>query len=704
MVGDLRDGSPLAPLLILGIIVTLSFDESVLSRVALLSTLEYKTAAPTRSGVNLSACVLPDLDPWDPASLRLVNPGVDPLKNCKPTVVPITSLEEGELRLNESLIPKSEQGTNYACIYRCLLPKNDWKMTMTKWTRIEDEKRPKCDVVEVSCGSNPKQWSYRYLHHQIYVERVRSEKTTAMTHESSTETPPVTTLDSSTTSNPENGGNSEIPKLRQKRSLFGTTEQQEGIENPDVLLLVVDSVSSSSMVRALQSTIHLLREEFDAVVFRHLNKVGLNSRPNGFAFLAGKQIYNIKKNPYSNTIHADLSHKEWCKEALDNQSFVSFAFRNAGYKTMMAEDWAHGVFNWPNCTGFTGKPVDHYMRPYQIRLRGSANQGGDHAMNEIVFRKSCREPHNSILDYTGQFLKAYEDRPKFAFSWMTDIAHDKMSQLYHVDKHFYRFFYDNREKLRNSFIIVMGDHGMRFGRYRNSKFGVIEDNNPALVMAIPKKLRKAELTQILKENSKSMITHYDVFATLNDIASVLSESRFTDFSPLDLNERLEGVFHGSSLLRPLPQPRHCGNLRVPFEFCTCEVKYRSFPPTHEFFKAAEKFLIDGLNAEIEAANASELCVPLTLKPHLSLLEEVTSAENLFQITVIAKPSLGKFSSLISVSRKEDGSLEIEKINDEFSRLNSYKGHSDCTSSARIRPICFCKNQVNKKVGNKETKT
>lgn len=38
-----------------------------------------------------------------------------------------------------------------------------------------------------------------------------------------------------------------------------------------------------------------------------------------------------------------------------------------GYVSMMAEDWARGVFNYPNCYGFEMPPTTHYMRPFQLQ-------------------------------------------------------------------------------------------------------------------------------------------------------------------------------------------------------------------------------------------------------------------------------------------------------------------------------------------------
>lgn len=99
--------------------------------------------------------------------------------------------------------------------------------------------------------------------------------------------------------------------------------------------------------------------------------------------------------------------------------------------------------------------------------------------------------------------------------------------------------------------MVMGDHGFRYGTLRATRAGQFEDNNPLLIFAVPELLRtNRQLMNNLNDNSHKLISHYDVYATMLDIAKKAPIQNFTDFRSPNIDE-LKGNRRADSLLRPL---------------------------------------------------------------------------------------------------------------------------------------------------------
>ncbi|KAH7717004.1 Protein K03A11.4 [Aphelenchoides avenae] len=262
----------------------------------------------------------------------------------------------------------------------------------------------------------------------------------------------------------------------------------------------------------------------EAINFRYVNKVGLMSRHNAYALMFGKQLYNLSITNSNKDAPPDGDDQEFCKTVLDEQPFIGFEFERRGYKTMIAEDWAMGAWNWPDCKGFTRPPADHYMRPFMFVYESTY-----HWRHKLV-RAQCRGFHLYLLDYLKQFLDVYDDKPKFSITWL-DLAHDTPNGLYPFDDVFLQFLNEYKAKLNNDFIYLMGDHGLRHGGIRATKQGELEDNNPAMVLAVPEHLRRNQnLMSNLNANSKQLVTHYDTYATLVNIARVSMEGRWVGTS------------------------------------------------------------------------------------------------------------------------------------------------------------------------------
>uniref|UniRef100_A0A914P977 Sulfatase N-terminal domain-containing protein n=1 Tax=Panagrolaimus davidi TaxID=227884 RepID=A0A914P977_9BILA len=525
------------------------------------------------------------------------------MKNCKPKVPKITKLENGQI----FIFP--QPNTNILCQWRCLFPKSDDSINWGIWTTAENgTSKPECDIIEIQCRKKEESGTfknfYKYLHHQIYRED-----------------PP----------------SAEMPS-------------PQNLEKADVFVIVIDSVSESQLIRSMPKTVHMLREYYESIPFRHLNKIGINSRPNGFAMLLGKTINSIPKSPMSRGHEADYkNYHAYCSKYLDGEQFIGFRYQDDGYVTMMSEDWAKGLFNWQNCIGFKAKLTDHYMRPFQLQYEASSGIR-DKDMDSIMNKGSCKESFNHQIEYLQNFINAYPDKPKFSLTWMINLAHNDYNALYHTDDYFYQFFKNNQEKLNNSYVFFLGDHGPRFGGLRKTDIGETEDNNPFFFLSLPANLRRnTELTEILKSNSKMLISQYDIYATLTEIAK-------------PSNPRTpKPLIKGSSIFHPLPQPRTCDKLMIPFQYCICKPETKILPKNNSIAIPAAEKLVSQMNSNLrEYKETRRKCATLKLDINSTIkVEEFVDKGNLkiYHITYSTQPGGGQFWGYVS-KRENDETINI----------------------------------------------
>ncbi|KAI6190394.1 hypothetical protein M3Y97_00112900 [Aphelenchoides bicaudatus] len=583
-------------------------------------------------------CALPKLDPWDQSIKQFFDSHKDPKSHCKPVFERRSSVSsDGILLVNDS---KNGTIEDENCYYRCLYAVDDRNLRFGNWTIIRNKTEgatPQCDVFDVQCtvGNNV---TYKFLHSQIFEE----------------ELPP-----------------GQIP-----------------IEAPDVHIIVIDSVSMSQFFRSMPITTHYLRTENDAIVFPHLNKVGLNSRPNAYGFLMGERSENLERNPWGQE-HLHGRGNELCQNALDKENFVVFDFQKRGYRTMMNEDWAIGIFNWPNCKGFTRKPADHFMKPFALRYDGR-DLYKDKELRKDLFSRSCLEQHDYMLDTLEDFLNKYPNQPKFSLSWMTAIAHDDWNGLYHVDDQFKKFFVRNKQKLSNSYVILMGDHGGRTGKVRQTLVGELEDNNPFFVVMLPEQLRgNTDITTQLYRNSKEIITHYDIYATLLEIANGASTWTRETKLPSATYTHPNRTLIGSSLFRSLKQPRTCDSLLIPFGYCICQHNYTLVDQPKIGLQIANQ-AVGLMNQDVAASEYRDKCAPLTVDREKTMemqLQEFDQQEGkrIFRTSFRVLPSGGLYDAF---AEYRDGKTHL--LTKRFPRHDRYAEQTKCIPENFIRNYCFCK--------------
>uniref|UniRef100_A0A915CMT1 Sulfatase N-terminal domain-containing protein n=1 Tax=Ditylenchus dipsaci TaxID=166011 RepID=A0A915CMT1_9BILA len=597
-----------------------------------------KSAVPKQQYV-LEECVLPRIDPWDPSIVAFIEPYKWMQQdNCSVTYPQITSLIEGYVRI-------VGDRHDILCDFRCLYPLSDYESTKGEWKSIADE--PDCDIVEVRCknkSSADGSYFYNYMHTQIFTSRDLPKSKVVLSEETRRH------------------------KCQPGKQI--AQDQHYSKTKPDVHILVLDAVSHTQFLRSMQRTQMYLRERMEAISIPHLNKVGKNSRPNAYAFLMGQHSQPIAKNPMGPEISPAKDLSEWCQTPLDDHQFIGFQFQKQGYKTLMSEDMTQGVFNYFGCTGFIRAPVDHYMRPFHLRINASYKSYGNE-IRDNVLSKSCKEWHHYHFEYLQQFLEKYEQQPKFSLTWLSYVAHD--------------------DKLENAFVFIMGDHGQRVGEIHETPIGVIEDNNPLLFMVLPKYLREnTHLLKNLRENSRQLISQYDVYATLTSIVkngeNMTPESKFDQLK----TDEWDMLLHGSSMLYPFEkeQARHCGNLMIPFEVCQCQFQQANLTNSHSSLATRlANFVVEGINLALDSSEIGSMCatLKLDLNTPVQILElEPDKHTNVVFTTVPGNARLWTFV-------QADPTYQEFKLIANSTRMNSYDSQAFCVPDTNL--IHFYRNFV-----------
>ncbi|GMT08962.1 hypothetical protein PFISCL1PPCAC_259, partial [Pristionchus fissidentatus] len=602
-------------------------------------------------------CRLEEIPVWNDEIRQRLKPDQNPLKECNRDFKPLTELD-GNGRVN---LINPESSANYECKARALIFKTEYRNAHGYWHKLPSDFVFENDIVEVECMHGREE--YHYLHSQIW----RNQK--------------------------------DKKNVSDDKSTLGEAK-------PSVYIYLVDSVSHAHAKRAFPQTLDFIKRKFDAEEMPFLNKVGDNSRPNGFAFLTGKVMTPIYHEIFGlPNIEADFNGRQYCDDYMNASSFVLKDFEKVGYKTMMTEDWNVGVFSYPDCYGFENLPATHYSRPFQ-----TAYDTSEERFTETQGRKNCFLPFHFINEYLESFIRAYPGEPKASLTWAARLAHDDPNDAFHADTDLRNLFERHQEEFDNSFVFFMGDHGPRFGPLMRTSTANWETSNPMLMVSIPRRLRKSTaILGNLRRNSRELLTHFDVHATFIDIAETFSLPSSPNFDEAVRKPELKG----SSLLRPLPASvRNCKTLPIPFPYCICRVdkvpvkiEPRHLEIVHLVTRAINALLKDAGSAHMcEVVNPKNdrpqdatwpaICPhvrpqdatgPTTSDSRVTSLERVVGTSGLLDAKVAVEPSGGVYQVYI---REQNGSFFL--VSPELRRLDTYGTQGACMPKNELKPLCYCK--------------
>ncbi|CAD5221195.1 unnamed protein product [Bursaphelenchus okinawaensis] len=551
------------------------------------------------------------------------------------------------------------------CYHRCLSLSDTIadKLKFTKWEELQSNGVDvKCDVVEVQCTKeNGNDKTYEFLHHQL-VKRLSKF-----------------TFDA---------------------------------KKPDVYIFIIDYASMSHLMRALPKTLQYLTQVMGATVFPFNNKPYYDSKFNRDAILHGKKIQD--------TNISDVCEKE--------SSFLLFLYKKEGYKVLVNDD--SGRNNVRSCKYNDENVIDHDLSTFFTRLQqmfpeSQKTSRNNNDFHSNIWDKYCYENHSEMFKYFEKFENEYSDEPKLAITRFSSLMHAVKNNLYMYDDDFLEFFKNMNYKFQESHIFLLGDRGFPVYQDETIKIDRLEDYNPALIYKPPASLLKNEkLVEQLNENSRQLVTHFDVYATLVDILengpNFTKDYNFKSKPPPSSQQPT-----ASSLLRPLYQPRTCQTLGLHYEACLCQ----NHGPTttnlpndliDELAKTAVNYINNAIqetrlnynqsrssNSERDQVKndsfdryCAKLKVPDNFKPFAELYKGPYDEDNIdvsvvYRLTFKTTPGEGLYDPYLHVY--PSGTIEV--ASPWFNRKNRDRSQIQCLQNLTdvendyILDFCYCKDSL-----------
>ncbi|XP_050081796.1 uncharacterized protein LOC126569042 [Anopheles aquasalis] len=448
----------------------------------------------------------------------------------------------------------------------------------------------------------------------------------------------------------------------------------------NVMVLGLDSVSRLNLHRQMNATVDYLLNTLNAIEMFGYNKVGDNTFPNMVPGLTGLDVDELSAACLPNS-----------SSTFDLCQFVWNKFRDVGYRTAYAEDTsALGTFNYCK-KGFREQPTDYYLRSFFRQLESNVGY------NKKLNAKLClggRTPTVVLLDYARKLVRRFgTGEPLFSLLWGVGMTHDFFNNPSLIDGDYRRlleFMADEPGYLNRTVLILMSDHGIRWGSFRNTYQGMMEERQPFLTFVLPPwfQARYPTAYRNLRQNRLRLTTHFDLYETLKDIVSPspsLETSAIRDRA-VELIES-KPTPRGISLFLPVPVTRSCEDAGIAAHWCTCH--------DHKTLAKNEPQVIQAARFALDRVNHLLLEYPQCSVLHLNSIEDASvgmSPENItakhkfsdISVRFVTKPGEGEFEATVRIDSNNNSFLT-----GTVSRTNLYGKQSYCVDDYRLKLYCFC---------------
>ena len=247
--------------------------------------------------------------------------------------------------------------------------------------------------------------------------------------------------------------------------------------------------------------------------------------------------------------------------------------------------------------------------------------------------------------------------------------------------------------LENTLLIVMGDHGLRYGKVREKVQGKLEERLPLYSMVVPPWFpsRYPDVFKIMQTNTARLTSWFDVHATFRHILNFPTP-------PADMSR-------GISLFTEVPATRTCKDAGIANHWCPC-LQWSTVNVKHSQIQNAALAAVEFMNYLLSSERESSMhCANLTLKnvnfaqlerpnaevekTHLRKGSHFKQSKEYFcryQLQFVTLPNEGVFEATVKYHKNRF------IVNTSISRINKYGDQPKCVAAKlpHVRKFCLCK--------------
>ena len=403
-----------------------------------------------------------------------------------------------------------------------------------------------------------------------------------------------------------------------------------------------------------------------------------NTYPNLIPLLTGLNVTEFGRSPF---------------EFLDKHHIIWKDFVSKGYQTVFGEDCYH-IALFRDLPGFRYQPTDYYFNTFILELESNINY------NKMGLFDMCmgdKEPVQVMFKYIEKFVKVKKEEKFFSFFWTSTMTHEFINYPILLDDDLSNLLLKMKDQgyLDKTVLLLLSDHGIRYGDFRETNQGMIEERQPLLYFILPKWFKQTypEAHKNLMINRQRLTTPFDIYETMQDLLT----PEFLKKS--SIQTRSKEIFEKSvlprstSLFLKVSPNRTCETAGIANHWCTC-FERKDILITDDRSKKAAIFIVEYMNDLLKSyTNCTKLSLNLILFANLEVnsdnfKEHIKRKKSLYDliIGIETKPSMAKFEATVRIPVNENGKLHILGT---ISRINKYGNQSQCIDDNKLKLYCDC---------------